>query len=60
MADTVTLLSTESFAVSNTLIGEKVKGDAYFGQSDGLHTILVDLNDFIGKVELNCKMLRFF
>tara|TARA_B100000035_G_scaffold42804_1_gene32038 strand:+ start:2050 stop:2445 length:396 start_codon:yes stop_codon:yes gene_type:complete len=50
MADTVTLISTESFAVSNTLIGDKVKGDAYFGQSDGLHTILVDLNDFIGKV----------
>ena len=31
---------------------KKVKGDAYFGTTDGLHTIAVDLNDFIGTIKI--------
>ena len=51
MSDTVVLLTTSTHTSgTQTLVGEKVKGDAYFGQTDGLHTIVVDLNDFIGKV----------
>ena len=50
MADTVTILSTSVFSGSTTLTSEKVKGDAYFGQTDGLHTIVVHLNDFIGQI----------
>jgi|TARA_B100001094_G_scaffold235868_1_gene230952 hypothetical protein len=52
MADTVTILSTSVFSGSTTLTSEKVKGDAYFGQSDGLHTITVNLNDFIGTIKI--------
>ncbi len=52
MADTVTILSTSVFSGSTTLTSEKVKGDAYFGQSDGLHTIMVNLNGFIGSVKI--------
>ena len=52
MADTVTILSTSVFSGSTTLTSEKVKGDAYFGQSDGLHTIMVNLNDFIGTIKI--------
>ena len=52
MADTVTLLSTNTFSNSATLQSEKAKGDAYFGQSDGLHTIMIDLNDFIGTIKI--------
>ena len=52
MADTVTILSTSVFSGSTTLTSEKVKGDAYFGQSDGLHTVVVKLTDFIGTIKL--------
>ena len=31
---------------------DKVKGDAYFGTTDWLHTIAVDLNDFIGTIKI--------
>lgn len=52
MADTVTILSTSVFSGSTTLTSEKVKGDAYFGQSDGLHTVVVNLNSFTGIVKI--------
>ena len=52
MADTVTILSTSVFSGSTTLTSEKVKGDASFGQSDGLHTIMVNLNDFTGVIKI--------
>ena len=52
MADTVTILSTSVFSGSTTLTSEKVKGDAYFGQSDGLHTVVVNLNGFTGTVKI--------
>jgi len=51
MSDTVALLTTNVHtAGTQTLQSEKVKGDAYVGQTDGLHTIAVDLNDFIGQI----------
>lgn len=52
MADTVTILSQSVFSNSATLVSEKVKGDAYYGQSDGLHTVVVNLNDFIGTIKV--------
>ena len=35
-----------------TVTGEKFKGDGYYGRSDGLHTVQVDLNGFIGTVTM--------
>ena len=35
-----------------TVTGEKFKGDGYYGRSDGLHTVQVDLVGFIGKVAM--------
>ncbi len=52
MADTVTILSTSGFSGSTTLTSEKVKGDAYFGQSDGLHTVVVNITGFTGIVKI--------
>lgn len=54
MADTVTILSTSVHTGNGTqtLQSEKVKGDAYFGQSDGLHTVVVNLNGFTGTVKI--------
>ncbi len=52
MADTVTILSTSGFLGSTTLTSEKVKGDAYFGQSDGLHTVVVNITGFTGTIKI--------
>ena len=52
MADTIQILTTSTFSNSATLQSDKVKGDAYFGQNDGLHTVMVDLNDFIGTIKI--------
>ena len=32
--------------------GEKYKGDGYYGRSDGLHTIQVNLSGFLGDIEM--------
>ena len=37
---------------TETVTGDKFKGDGYYGRSDGLHTVQVDLNGFIGKVAM--------
>ena len=52
MADTIQILTTSTFSNSATLQSDKVKGDAYFGTTDGLHTIAVDLNGFIGTIKI--------
>jgi len=35
-----------------SITGDKFKGDGYYGRSDGLHTLQVDLNGFLGNIEL--------
>lgn len=29
-----------------------IKGDGYFGGSDGFHTVQIDINQFVGKLEM--------
>lgn len=31
---------------------DPVKGDGYFGGSDGLHTVQINLQEFVGKIEI--------
>ena len=53
MADTVQILGTSSHTSgTQTLKSEKVKGDAYFGTTDGLHTVMIDLAGFIGTIKI--------
>ena len=35
-----------------TVTGDKFKGDGYYGRSDGLHTIQINLSGFLGDVQL--------
>lgn len=54
-ANSETILSAQTHpgdSTVETVTGEKFKGDGYYGRSDGLHTIQIDLNGFIGKVEV--------
>ena len=53
MADTVQILETSSHTSgTQTLKSEKVKGDAYFGANDGLHTVMINLAGFIGTIKI--------
>lgn len=50
-----TILSAQSHpgdSVLTTVIGEKFRGDGYYGRSDGFHTVQVDLSGFIGKIQM--------
>lgn len=35
-----------------TVTGEKYKGDGYYGRSDGLHTVQINLNELVGTVKI--------
>ena len=35
---------------------EKYKGDGYYGRSDGFHTVQIDLNGFLGNIELQATL----
>jgi len=35
-----------------TAVGDAFKGDGYYGRSDGLHTVQVDLTGFLGNIEI--------
>jgi len=57
MSETITVLGTSAFtAGTSTLQSGKVKGDSYFGASDGLHTVMVDLNGFIGTIKIQASL----
>jgi hypothetical protein len=34
------------------LTGNKIKADSYFGYTDGIHSVSVKLNAFVGKIKL--------
>ena len=55
MANSITILSNQAHVGDSTVqthTGDKFKGDGYYGRSDGLHTIQIDLNGFLGDVQL--------
>ena len=52
MAGTIQILTTSTFSNSATLQSDKVKGDAYFGTTDGLHTVMIDLAGFICTIKI--------
>ena len=57
MSDTITLISAATHSSgTQTLQSEKAQGDAYYGMSDGLHTIVISLNDFIGTIKIHNRL----
>lgn len=53
-----TILYSSSYTDSATLQSDKVKGDGYYGMSDGLHTIMIDLNGFIGSIKIQGSLAQ--
>lgn len=50
-----TILPTSTHVNDSTpqvLVGNKFQGDGYYGRSDGLHTIQISLNEFVGRIEM--------
>lgn len=41
---------------SQTVTGNLFKGDGYYGRSDGLHTVQIDLVDFVGVIEVQATL----
>lgn len=39
-------------STTQTHTGEKFRGDGYYGRSDGLHTVQIDIDGFLGKLEI--------
>tara|TARA_B100000085_G_scaffold268588_1_gene279177 strand:+ start:290 stop:688 length:399 start_codon:yes stop_codon:yes gene_type:complete len=57
MSDTVSILSTSTHSGgTQTLQSDKVKGDAYFGQNDGLHTVMIQLAGFVGVIKIQASL----
>ena len=55
MAQSETILTANTHGGDSTVqsvTGEKYKGDGYYGRSDGLHTIQVNLSGFLGNIEV--------
>jgi hypothetical protein len=55
MANSITILSNQAHVGDSTVqthTGDKFKGDGYYGRSDGLHTIQINLSGFLGDVQL--------
>ena len=55
MAQSETILSAQTHPGDSSLqsvTGGKYKGDGYYGRSDGLHTVQIDLNGFLGNIEM--------
>jgi hypothetical protein len=52
----LTINSHSGDSNTETVTGEKVKGDGYYGRSDGLHTVQYDYVDFTGQINLQATL----
>lgn len=61
---TFTVNSTSSVTVNYpntgtgalTLVSNKVKGDGYYGGSDGNHTVQIQITNFVGRLEIQASL----
>lgn len=48
MSNSIIILENQSSSV----VGDKYKGDGYYGRSDGFHTVQLDLDGFTGTIKI--------
>jgi hypothetical protein len=54
-----TIISNQDHPGDSTaqkFVGEKVKGDGYYGRSDGLHTVQYNTDGFIGTIYMQATL----
>lgn len=59
MSNSETILSANAHPGDSsvqTLVGEKYKGDGYYGRSDGFHTVQYDVTGFSGSVDIQATL----
>ncbi len=49
---TTTLTYPNTATTALTYFSNKLKGDGYYGSSDGLHTVQIQTANFVGKIEM--------
>jgi hypothetical protein len=59
MAFSETILSNQTHpgdSTTETVTGDKYKGDGYYGRSDGFHTVQYSVNGFIGSIDMEATL----
>jgi len=59
MANSEIILSAQSHpgdSTTETVTGEKFRGDGYYGRSDGFHTVQYTLTSFLGTVNIQATL----
>lgn len=59
MARSETILSIQTHpgdSTSESITGEKYKGDGYYGRSDGIHTVQYNLTGFLGNIVMQATL----
>lgn len=59
MANSETILSAQTHpgdSTTETVVGEKYKGDGYYGRSDGFHTAQYTVTGFTGTVNIQATL----
>lgn len=59
MATSETILTTQTHpgdSTTETVTGEKYKGDGYYGRSDGLHTVQYTVTEFSGTITIQATL----
>jgi len=59
MAQSETILSAQTHpgdSSTETVTGEKYKGDGYYGRSDGFHTVQYNIAGFIGTINIQATL----
>lgn len=51
------ILPEQNYDQENTIVGERFRGDGYYGRTDGLHTVAYYLNDFVGEVKIQATLV---
>ena len=52
-ATSITLLTNQS---SLSYSGDAVKADGYYGKTDGVHTVSVTVNNFVGRIHIEASL----
>ena len=59
MSNSETILSENTHpgdSTIETVIGDKFKGDGYYGRSDGFHTVQYSISGFQGKIKMEATL----
>ena len=46
------ILSATTYDDESTVIGDRFKGDGYYGSNDGLHTVAWKITNFVGTIKI--------